>query len=149
LSQEPVVCNGWEIYYYLPLFGKQFNDLAIDVELLSEKVDLGTLAAKDFETHPKVKLLATLIKLTTEVIPSDPLARRFALRAELKNYSRVKNLGLSARYRLFFKVFADSNRIVIIWLGYPRKEFAKDDCYEIFSKRVASGDIPNSFDELI
>ncbi|MBN3925186.1 MAG: type II toxin-antitoxin system YhaV family toxin [Nostoc sp. NMS4] len=39
--------------------------------------------------------------------------------------------------------------IAILWLGFPRKEGAKDDCYEVFTKMVARGTFPDSLDELI
>ncbi|MCV3212421.1 type II toxin-antitoxin system YhaV family toxin [Plectonema radiosum NIES-515] len=39
--------------------------------------------------------------------------------------------------------------IVILWLGFPRKEGAKDDCYQVLTKMVARGTFPDSLDELI
>ncbi len=59
-------------------------------------------------------------------------------------------MGLPQRYRLFFRVFdTPLKAIVILWLGFPRKEGAKDDCYEIFTKMVTQGAFPDSLDELI
>ncbi|WP_390625438.1 type II toxin-antitoxin system YhaV family toxin [Nostoc linckia] len=39
--------------------------------------------------------------------------------------------------------------IAILWLGFPRKEGARDDCYELLTKMVARGTFPDSLDELI
>jgi toxin YhaV len=39
--------------------------------------------------------------------------------------------------------------IVILWLGFPRKEGAKDDCYDVFTKMVTRGTFPDSLDELL
>ena len=59
-----------------------------------------------------------------EMIPSDPLASKFALTGPLKKYRRVKKLGIPNRYRLFFRVFQapEQKSIFILWLGYPRKQ---------------------------
>jgi toxin YhaV len=64
---------------------------------------------------------------------------------------RVKKMGLPQRYRLFFRAFdtPELKAIVILWLGFPRKEKAKNDCYEVFTKMVAVRTFPDSLDELI
>lgn len=61
---------------------------------------------------------------------------------------RSTKIGNSAGFRLP----ADTPQmkvIAILWLGFPRKEGAKDDCYEVFTKMVARGTFPDSLDELI
>jgi toxin YhaV len=60
-------------------------------------------------------------------------------------------MGLPERYRLFFRVFdtPQLKAIVILWLGFPRKEDAKDDCYQVFTKMVTRGAFPDSLDELL
>ena len=69
-----------------------------------------------------------------ETIPADPLASRFALTGSLKRYSRVKKMGIPNRYRLFFRVFKSEEQksVFILWLGYPRREGDKKDCYAVF-----------------
>jgi toxin YhaV len=63
----------------------------------------------------------------------------------------MKKKGLPGRYRLFFRVFdtSDLKAIVILWLGYPRKEGDKNDCYEVFTRMVSRGDFPEDIGELI
>ncbi|MGI2902721.1 type II toxin-antitoxin system YhaV family toxin [Tolypothrix sp. VBCCA 56010] len=39
--------------------------------------------------------------------------------------------------------------IAILWLEFPRKEGAKDDCYRVFTKMVEAGRFPDSLDELL
>ena len=39
--------------------------------------------------------------------------------------------------------------IFVLWLGYPRKQGDKNDCYKVFTKMVERGDFPNSLDALI
>ena len=40
----------------------------------------------------------------------------------MDKYSRLKKMGLPNRYRLFFKVFPQQKVIIILWLGFPRKD---------------------------
>ncbi|WP_287745149.1 type II toxin-antitoxin system YhaV family toxin [Microcystis sp. M169S2] len=39
--------------------------------------------------------------------------------------------------------------IFVLWLGYPRKQGDKNDCYKAFTKMVERGNFPNSLDALI
>jgi toxin YhaV len=73
------------------------------------------------------------------------------LTGALKKYGRMKKMGLPGRYRLFFRVFDTSElkAIVILWLGYPRKEGDRNDCYTVFTKMVERGDFPSTIAELI
>lgn len=38
---------------------------------------------------------------------------------------------------------------MILWLGFPRKEGDKKDCYQVFSKKVMNGGLPESIHELL
>lgn len=42
------------------------------------------------------------------------------------------------------RVFKEVNIIIILWLGFPRKEGDKKDCYLIFSKMVRNGNFPEN-----
>lgn len=140
------VSNGWEVYFHPQLFGTQYQELLDRVSYLQEK-----LTEAEFKTHATVKLFAAITIAIETKIPSDPLASYFVLTGALKCYGRVKKMGLPERYRLFFRAFdtPELKAIVILWLGFPRKEGAKDDCYEVFTKMVARGTFPDSLDELI
>ncbi len=52
-------------------------------------------------------------------------------------------MGLPERYRLFFRAFKKQKIIIILWLGFPRKEGDKKDCYQVFTKKVENGEFPN------
>ncbi|MUG97792.1 type II toxin-antitoxin system YhaV family toxin [Scytonema sp. UIC 10036] len=140
------VSNGWEIFFHPQLFGTQYQELFDRVSNLREK-----LPETQFKTHTTVKLFAAITVAIETKIPSDPWASHFALTGALKRYGRVKKMGLPERYRLFFRAFdtPELKAIVILWLGFPRKDGAKDDCYEVFTKMVARGIFPDSLDELI
>ena len=135
--------NGWTILFH-PLFNDQWQQLLHLVKSLRSR-----LPTDDFVKHPQVKLFKALTVGIEEKIPHDPLASYFALRKPLDKYSRLKKMGLPNRYRLFFKVFPQQKVIIILWLGFPRKEGDKKDCYRIFAKMVKKGQFPLSLKDLI
>ncbi len=141
-----LICQGWEIYFHPQLFGRQYQELLARVQTLR-----ANLKPEDYQTHPSVKLFAAITIGIEEKIPSDPFASYFALTDVLKRYSRMKKMGLAGRYRLFFRVFDTSElkAIVILWLGYPRREGDKNDCYEVFTRMVNRGEFPEQIAELI
>ncbi|QLE54450.1 type II toxin-antitoxin system YhaV family toxin [Nostoc sp. TCL26-01] len=140
------VSNGWEIYFHPQLFGTQYQELFERVSHLREQ-----LSAAEYKTHATVKLFAAITIAIETKIPTDPFASHFALTGALKRYGRVKKMGLPERYRLFFRAFDTEQlkAIAILWLGFPRKERAKNDCYQVFTKMVERGNFPESVDELL
>jgi toxin YhaV len=141
-----LTCHGWEIYFHPQLFAKQYQDLLTKVQDLQTK-----LPPDEYKKHPTVKLFAAISIGIEEKIPSDPFASYFALTGALRKYQRMKKMGLPGRYRLFFKIFdtSEMKATVILWLGYPRKEGDKKDCYEVFTKMVNRGEFPETFNELV
>ena len=135
--------NGWTILFH-PLFNDQWQQLLHQVKSLRSR-----LPTDDFAKHPQVKLFKALTVGIEEKIPHDPLASYFALRKPLDKYSRLKKMGLPNRYRLFFKVFSQQKVIIVLWLGFPRKEGDKKDCYRVFTKMVKKGQFPLSLKDLI
>ncbi|ELR98006.1 type II toxin-antitoxin system YhaV family toxin [Gloeocapsa sp. PCC 73106] len=141
-----MIINGWRIYFIKKLFDQQRRDLQAQVRQLKQ-----ILPPEIYRTHSTVKLYAAIMVAIKEKIPIDPRASHFSLTGALKRYGRVKKMGLPERYRLFFRVLEteEQKAIFILWLGYPRKEGDKNDCYEVFTKMVMRGDFPDSFDALI
>jgi toxin YhaV len=85
-----------------------------------------------------------------EQIALDPYASRFALSGPLRRYGRLKGLGLPDRYRLFFRPFEAEGRklLLILWLGFPRKDGDRKDCYVVFQQMVQRGDLPQDWESL-
>jgi toxin YhaV len=134
---DPSYCqSGWNVYFH-PLFDRQLSKLTDEVKACEARVREGKLSTQDFQKHPKAKMLAALKRAYSEEIPSDPNHNRFRLNGALREYKRLKKLGLDSRYRLFFKPFSGEKAIVIIWLGYPRKQGDRQDCYEQFKKMIS------------
>jgi toxin YhaV len=140
---KPLICNQWTIFFH-PLFASQWQDLVTRVKSLKNKLE-----PHEFVTHKDVKLLKALDIGIKEKIPQDPFASYFVLKKPLQKYGRLKKMGLPNRYRLFFRAFKDRNVIIILWLGYPRKEGDKKDCYQVFLKKVLKGEFPDSLDDFL
>jgi toxin YhaV len=85
-----------------------------------------------------------------ERIAADPYASRFALKGPLRRYGRLKGLGLPDQYRLFFRPFeAQGQRLLLIlWLGFPRKDGDRNDCYAVFTRLVLRGELPDDWENL-
>lgn len=141
-----LIRNGWEIYFHRRLFGQQRSELRQQVRQLKAK-----LPEAEYVTHPTTKLLAAVMSGIKEKIVLDPFAPHFALKGPLKFYGRLKGMGLPKRYRLFFRAFEAEGRkvLIILWLGYPRKQGDKKDCYTVFTQKVSSGEFPESLEELL
>jgi toxin YhaV len=140
---KPFDANGWTILFYTD-FQLQWEDLTAKVVKLKSKLD-----PKDFVIHPDVKLLKAIDSGIRDKISIDPFASRFSLRKPLQQYGRLKKMGLPQRYRLFFRAFATRKVIIILWLGFPRKEGDRRDCYQVFSRMVANGKLPDSYESLV
>ena len=140
---NPFDANGWTILFYTD-FQSQWEDLTAKVVKLKSKLD-----PQDFVTHPDVKLLKAIDSGIRDKISLDPFAHYFSLRKPLQQYGRLKKMGLPQRYRLFFRAFAERRVIIILWLGFPRKEGDRRDCYQVFSRMVANGKLPDSYESLV
>lgn len=140
---KPINKNGWKIYFH-PLFYAQWKQLVTKVKQLQEKLE-----PDKFVIHADVKLLKALDLGIKEKIPQDPFMFYFSLKKPLQKYGRLKKMGLPSRYRLFFRAFNEPKIILILWLGFPRKEGDKKDCYRIFSQLVAKGEFPDNCNDLL
>ncbi len=145
----PMIANGWGLYYFR-IFKAALDELEAAVTQLAQD------DPKGYKTHPKTKLLASVYKAITEVVPTNPDAPEFRLGKTLgpdnTNWRRVKK-GLPDRYRLFFR-FASSPVKVIVYVWFNdedtlRKAGAKTDVYETFKRMLARGVVPGSIGELL
>ena len=144
-----MVSNGWALYYH------RVFQAALD-ELEATVTQLARDDPKGYKTHPKTKLLASVYRAVTELVPANPDAADFRLGKTLgpgnSNWRRVKK-GMPDRYRLFFR-FASSpvKLIVYVWFNDEdslRKAGSKTDVYETFKRLLARGEVPQSMSELL
>lgn len=141
----PLQRHGWQIAFQPQLFARQYAELKAEVRRLKQELEPET-----FAQHPQVKLLAVVMEGIKEQIAADPYASRIAPSGPLRRYGRLKGAGLPDRYRLFVRPLeADGQRLLLIlWLGFPRKEGDRNDCYAAFSRMVRRGDFPEDWESL-
>lgn len=144
-----MIAHGWRLYFY-----RSFKVALDELEAVVTK-----LAAQDpagYQTHPKTKLLASVYRAITELVPANPDAPDFrlgkTLGADNTNWRRVKK-GMPDRYRLFFR-FASSPVKVIVYVWFNdedalRKAGSKTDAYETFKRMLARGLVPGRIDDLL
>ena len=144
-----MIAHGWSLYFY-----RSFKVALDELEAVVTK-----LAAQDpagYQTHPKTKLLASVYRAITELVPANPDAPDFrlgkTLGADNTNWRRVRK-GMPDRYRLFFR-FASSpvKLIVYVWFNDEdtlRKAGSKTDAYETFKRMLARGVVPGRIDDLL
>ena len=144
-----MIANGWGLYYFR-IFKAALDELEAAVTQLAQD------DPKGYKSHPKTKLLASVYKAITEVVPANPDAPEFRLGKTLgtdnTNWRRVKK-GMPDRYRLFFR-FASSPVKVLVYVWFNdedslRKAGAKTDVYETFKRMLARGVVPGSIGELL
>ena len=144
-----MMAHGWGLYYFR-IFKAALDELEAAVTQLAQD------DPKGYKSHPKTKLLASVYKAITEVVPANPDAPEFRLGKTLgtdnTHWRRVKK-GMPDRYRLFFR-FASSPVKVLVYVWFNdedslRKAGAKTDVYETFKRMLARGVVPGSIGELL
>ena len=139
--------HGWTIKAH-PLFLDQLEKLTAAVETLRRK------RPTDFQQSANAKLLATLEMLVFDRIPSDPTLDIYRQGATLgpsrKHWFRAK-FG-NGRFRLFFRYSSEAKIIIYAWVNDDqtlRTYGARTDAYQVFKHLLATGNPPDSWNELL
>lgn len=144
-----MIVNGWNLYYF-----KAFKAALDELEQAVTK-----LAAQDptgYKQHPKTKLLASVYKAITAMVPSNPDAPEFRLGKTLgsdsTHWRRVKQ-GMPNRYRLFFRFASTPVKVIVfVWFNDVdtlRKAGTKIDVYQAFKRMLARGVVPAGIQDLL
>ena len=144
-----MITNGWGLYYFR-IFKAALDELEAAVTQLAQE------DPKGYKGHPKTKLLASVYKAITEVIPSKSNAHDFRLGKALgpthTNWRRAKK-GMPERYRLFFRFASNPVKVIVYaWFNDEdalRKRGAKTDVYETFKWMLARGVVPATINDLL
>ena len=144
-----MIANGWGLYYH-----RTFQ-AALD-ELEAAVSQLATQDPKGYKAHPKTKLLASIYRAITELVPANPDAADFrfgkTLGADNSNWRRVKK-GMPDQYRLFFRLASSPVKVIVyVWFNDEdtlRKAGSKTDVYETFKRMLGRGAVPLGIDELL
>lgn len=140
---------AWQLFYF-KLFKEALDELEQSVTQLAQQHPTA------YKSHPKTRLLASVYKCITQLVPANPNHSDFCLGktlgSEYANWRRVKK-GMPDRYRLFFR-FASSpvQLIVYVWFNDEdtlRKAGSKTDVYEVFKRMLMRGEVPSSINTLL
>lgn len=140
------VINGWTILLH-DGFRADYERLRAEVEQL-QKGD-----PKGYQTHGKAKLFKRITDIILKEIPADPNAAIYQLGntmgAKHRHWRRAKFLQ---RFRLFFRFDSATKMIIYTWVNDEntlRKAGSKTDAYAVFQARLAKGDPPTDWDDLL
>ena len=141
--------NGWRLYYHR-VFKASLDELELAVSKLAASEPAG------YKTHPKTKLLASVYRTVTQLVPAAPDAPDFRLGKTLGagqgHWRRVKK-GLPDRYRLFFRFASNPVKVIVyVWINDEhslRKAGSKTDVVEAFKRMLARGVVPDGIDALL
>lgn len=140
---------NWQLFYF-----KLFKD-ALD-ELEQVVTQLARQDPAGYKVHPKTRLLASVYKVITQLVPANPDDSAFrlgkTLGAAYANWRRVKK-GMPDHYRLFFRFASSPLRLIVyVWFNDEdtlRKAGSKTDVYEVFRRMLARGEVPSSIVDLL
>ena len=141
--------NGWQLFYFR-LFKAALDELEADVTRLAKQDPRG------YKAHPKTRLLASVYKLITQLVPANLDHADFrlgkTLGAEYANWRRVKK-GMPDRYRLFFRFASNPVKLIVyVWFNDEdtlRKAGSKTDVYAAFRRMLERGEVPESVAALL
>ncbi|MBG0807956.1 type II toxin-antitoxin system YhaV family toxin [Methylosinus sp. H3A] len=148
MNDDILKINGWTIYAH-PLFLDQLEAMIKAVEKAREK------DAKGYKKKRAAKLLAAVLKVAFENIPSDPTREIYrqgaTLGDEYKHWFRAKFLQ---QFRLFFRYQQSANTkvIVLAWVNDDstlRAYESANDAYAVFRKMLIRGNPPDSWTRLL
>ena len=144
-----MIANGWQLFYY-KAFKATLDDLEAAVTRLAANDPAG------YKTHPQTRLLASVYRAITQLVPANPDAPDFRLGKTLgpgrTHWRRVKK-GMPDRYRLFFRFASHPVKVIVcVWFNDEdtlRKAGSKTDVYEVFTRLLARGVVPAGVDDLL
>ena len=144
-----MIISGWQLFYFR-LFREALDELEQTVADLARRDPAG------YKSHPTTRLLASVYRIITELVPANPDHPDFrlgkTLGSEYANWRRVKK-GMPDRYRLFFRFASQPIKLIVYtWFNDEntlRKAGAKTDVYTVFKRMLAKGQVPNSIQELL
>jgi toxin YhaV len=148
VSDDILEINGWTIYAH-PLFLDQLEAMIRAVEKARKKDPQG------YKKKRAAKLLAAVLKVAFEDIPSDPTRDIYrqggTLGDEYKHWFRAKFLQ---QFRLFFRYqqSAHAKIIVLAWVNDDstlRAYESANDAYAVFRRMLNRGIPPDSWTDLL
>ncbi len=145
-GKKPPERKGWKLYQWRE-FARIFAALVAEVEAL-ERAD-----PQGYRTHPSTKRLAAILRLITDIIPTNPGAPEFRQGNTMGPANRHWfSAGFYERYRLFFRFRSDARAIVYVWVNDEdtlRARGSRNDPYAVFERMLERGRPPGGWDQLL
>ncbi|CEG10431.1 Toxin YhaV [Afipia felis] len=148
MSDDTFEVNGWAIYAH-PMFLDQLETLIAAAEKARKKNPQG------YRKKRAAKLLAAVLKVAFDDIPSDPTRDAYrqgdTLGDEYTHWFRAKFLQ---QFRLFFRYqqSAGAKIIVLAWVNDDstlRAYESANDAYAVFRKMLDRGNPPDAWNDLV
>lgn len=148
MSRDTIEINGWLLYAH-PLFLDQLEAMIATVEKARRK------DPKGYRKKRAAKLLASVLKVAFEDIPSDPTRDIYRQGATLgKEYKHWFRAKFAQQFRLFFRYQRSSEAkiIVLAWVndGSTLRAYeSATDAYTVFREMLERGNPPDRCNELL
>lgn len=146
MHPSPRRVNGWWLLSWRD-FQAQVASLVEQAERLAQKDPSG------YRSHPAVKMLFAIVRLTTRDIPADPGHENFRLGSTLGGpYRAWRRAKFYQRFRLFFRYDSRLEVIVYAWVNSEsglRKSGDRNDPYAVFLRMLARGQPPDDIEQLL
>jgi toxin YhaV len=143
-ERAPTERHGWVLLAH-PALIEQLEKLILAA---------GAESTRDESERPNTKLLAHLVDLMLDKVPRNPGGAEYrhggSLGKTRMHWFRAKT-G-SGRYRLFFRYSSKERIILYAWVNDAdslRTYGSRTDAYQVFADRLAAGNPPDDWDELI
>jgi len=144
-ADKPFVANGWTILLH-PLLLDELEALVVAVERLRKK------DPKSYRQKRATKKLAAILKLITEVVPSDPSRPEYrhggTLGERYRHWFRAK---FAQQYRLFFRYSLRERILIFAWVNDENSLRAYEsgtDAYKVFARMLGRHQPPDDWDVL-
>jgi toxin YhaV len=142
----PLTVNGWTLLFHDMMLGQ--------LRTLADAFNRARLAdPTGFSSNANVRVLASIAKLTLQVIPQDPGLTDYrignTMGTEYRHWSRAK---FGQRFRLFFRYDSATRIVVFAWVNDERTLRArgsKSDPYAVFKAMLDRGNPPDAWKTLL
>ena len=142
----PLTVNGWTLLFHEMMLG-QIGSLAEAFKRAHTADPAG------FRSNANVRVLASVAKLTLQIIPQDPGHTDYrignTMGADYRHWSRAK---FGQRFRLFFRYDSVARIIVFAWVNDEktlRARGSKSDPYAVFKAMLDRGNPPDAWKTLL
>ena len=142
----PLTVNGWTLLFHDMMLGQ--------LRTLAEAFERARLTdPTDFSSNANVRVLASIAKLTLQIITQEPGHADYrignTMGPDYRHWSRAK---FGQRFQLFFRYDSTARIIVFAWVNDEktlRARGSKSDPYAVFKAMLDRGNPPDAWKTLL